>query len=198
MDDMDDVTSPRTRIEKAKQLLYWLMRHSRTEYLTFLDALGQNQRHLYDILMQPVPERFKTTPVAGPDSRVVYQPPHAPHTLPQAQAQAPTSQATRPSQAQPVRPPIEQPIAPPNAQLMRPPGQAEMPPPAMSSRFSEQSGSEGYRGVSGPRGAAGQSAPATERRLLEWRIQALGMVPLVDSIDKLHHLCIRLHLLTST
>jgi hypothetical protein len=61
MDDMDNITSLRTRKDKAKELLRWLQLHGRDQYVVFLHALSNSQPHLYEMLMKPVPESFKTT-----------------------------------------------------------------------------------------------------------------------------------------
>ena len=173
MDDMETVTSPRTRVEKAKQLLCWLMSRGRDEYLVFLDALSNSQRHLYEMLMKPVPENFKRTQVAQPDSRVIYQPPNV------AQAQAPN-----PTQAQPMRPQTVQQHAIPNQPLMGPSRHSERPQPGASTRSADQTGSQGYRGVSSPQAPAGPSVSSVPRgRSIEWCIRTLGMVMLVRIVS---------------
>ena len=73
MDDMDNITSLRTRKEKAKELLRWLQHHGWDEYLVFLHAINNSQPHLYKMLMTPVPESFKATQGTKLDSQSVYQ-----------------------------------------------------------------------------------------------------------------------------
>ncbi len=138
MDDMEKITSPHTRLEKAKQLLYWLMSYSANEYHVFLDTLKESQRHLYARLIHPIPDRYKMSQPVGSDSRVVYQPPHA-LQLPHQEAGVPGyRQSVRPpttSEAQLVRPPpvmptgqrqMQQPVGPVNAQQMSPTRQPQM------------------------------------------------------------------------
>ena len=132
MDDMEKITSPRTRLEKAKQLLYWLMGHSANEYHVFLDALKESQRHLYARLILPVPEGYKMSQPVGSDSRVVYQPPHASQLPHQEAGAAGYRQSVRPpttSEAQLVRPPPVMPTVQPQMQQMPPTRQPQMHQP---------------------------------------------------------------------
>eukprot|EP00118_Oscarella_pearsei_P008222 m.41537 g.41537 ORF g.41537 m.41537 type:complete len:670 (+) comp33201_c0_seq3:1425-3434(+) len=57
-DDMDMITCPSTRLDRAKKLLSFVQQHGPDMYEVFLKALHERQSFLYDALMRPLPDRF--------------------------------------------------------------------------------------------------------------------------------------------